>query len=114
MSELSQQGCVPCRGSEEPLSREQAESKLSELQGWEIIERGGSPRLRKRYDFPDFRSALAFTERVGEEAEQQGHHPRIVTQWGRVGLDWWTHAIGGLHNNDFIMAARADRLYAEG
>ncbi|MFP3960539.1 MAG: 4a-hydroxytetrahydrobiopterin dehydratase [Spirochaetaceae bacterium] len=112
MSELHNRTCVPCRGGEPPLSAERIEKYLEQVDEWELIEVKGVNRIRRRFRFPDFASALAFTTEVGRLAEEQGHHPRIVTQWGAVTVDWWTHAIGGLHENDFIMAAKTDRLYA--
>lgn len=91
---------------------QQAEQYLKDhVPEWEIFEVKGKNRLRRRFRFPDFGSALAFTLEVGRIAEDQDHHPRIVTQWGSVTVDWWTHAIGGLHENDFVMAAKTDRLY---
>ncbi len=77
---------------------------------WQVVERGGVPRLRRTFTFKGFQPALDFTVAVGRIAEEQGHHPRIVTQWGSVTVDWWTHKIDGLHNNDFIMASRTDSL----
>ena len=85
---------------------------LPDLPDWKVIEVAGKPRLRRAFKFADFTTALEFTVRVGEIAEQQDHHPRIVTQWGSVTVDWWTHAAGGLHQNDFIMAAKTDELAA--
>lgn len=79
---------------------------------WEVIERRGVPRLRRTFSFKGFQPALDFTVAVGRIAEEQGHHPRIVTQWGAVTVDWWTHKINGLHRNDFIMASRTDSLQA--
>lgn len=78
---------------------------------WKVVERSGVPRLRRRFSFRGFRPALDITKEVGRFAEEQAHHPRIVTQWGSVTVDWWTHKIEGLHDNDFIMAARCDELY---
>ncbi|MFP4376015.1 MAG: 4a-hydroxytetrahydrobiopterin dehydratase [Spirochaetales bacterium] len=111
MSGLSKESCVPCRGGEPRLTESEIGEKLREVGPWEVVERSGVNRLRRKFDFRDFKGALAFSQAVGEAAEQQGHHPRIVTQWGSVTVDWWTHAIGGLHNNDFIMAARTDAIY---
>ncbi|MEX2444756.1 MAG: 4a-hydroxytetrahydrobiopterin dehydratase [Alkalispirochaeta sp.] len=110
MSELSKKLCVPCRGGDSPLSPEEISAYLRELPDWERIEVKGVARIRKRFRFRNFREALAFTDEVGRLAEEQNHHPRIVTQWGAVAVDWWTHVIGGLHENDFIMAARCDQL----
>jgi 4a-hydroxytetrahydrobiopterin dehydratase len=111
MSELSERTCVPCRGGEPRLTSEQIEQYLGRVEEWELIEVKGVQRIRRRFRFPDFGTALAFTLEVGRIAEEQDHHPRIVTQWGSVSVDWWTHAIGGLHDNDFVMAAKTDELY---
>lgn len=111
MSELSAKTCVPCRGGEPRLSQEQIDAYLEQVGDWELVEVKGVGRIRRRFRFPDFGSALSFTIEVGRIAEEQDHHPRIVTQWGVVTVDWWTHAIGGLHDNDFVMAAKTDELY---
>jgi 4a-hydroxytetrahydrobiopterin dehydratase len=90
------------------------EAEIAELKPtvpeWQIVERDGIPRLERTYQFPDFVQALAFTNRVGEIAEEEGHHPAILTEWGKVTVAWWTHKIRGLHRNDFIMAAKTDAL----
>jgi 4a-hydroxytetrahydrobiopterin dehydratase len=76
-----------------------------------LLERNGIPQLERVYKFKSFIEALAFTNRVGEFAEAEGHHPAILVEWGRVTVTWWTHKIKGLHRNDFVMAARTDQLY---
>jgi 4a-hydroxytetrahydrobiopterin dehydratase len=81
---------------------------------WQIVPRDGVDRLERVFPFPDFASALRFTNRVGQIAEAEGHHPALLTEWGRVTVTWWTHKIGGLHRNDFIMAARTDELLSAG
>ena len=78
---------------------------------WRVKQISGIKRLERDFKFPDFARALAFTYRVGRIAEAQGHHPAIVTEWGSVTVSWWTHKIEGLHVNDFIMAAKTDKLY---
>ena len=83
-----------------------------EVPDWQVVERDGIKRLERIFRFDDFGSALAFTNRVGEIAEAQGHHPALLTEWGRVTVAWWTHKIKGLHRNDFIMAAKSNELYA--
>ncbi len=84
---------------------------MPQVPEWNLIERDGVPRLERTYRFKDFAQALAFTNQVGELAEEEGHHPAILTEWGRVTVSWWTHKIWGLHRNDFIMAAKTDELY---
>jgi 4a-hydroxytetrahydrobiopterin dehydratase len=85
---------------------------MSQLPSWKIIEEGGIMRLERAYKFKDFIAALAFTNKVGEIAEMEDHHPAILTEWGQVTLTWWTHTVKGLHLNDFIMAAKSDSVYA--
>ena len=111
MRDFASQSCVPCRGHEPPLSHDEIEERLNELPEWELVRIKDVPRLRRRFSFPDFAEALAFTAGVGSLAEEQDHHPRIVTQWGRVTVEWWTHKIHGLHDNDFVMAAKTDASY---
>ncbi|HTP29790.1 MAG TPA: 4a-hydroxytetrahydrobiopterin dehydratase [Anaeromyxobacteraceae bacterium] len=105
--ELHQMSCVPCRGGVPALSHEEVSSLLARIKGWE------APRdhhLAKTFRFPDFRSALAFVDRVGAMAEEQGHHPDLHLGWGRVGVEIWTHKIDGLTESDFILAAKCDQL----
>lgn len=107
---LEQQQCVPCRGGIPPLSHEQAENFLSEVPEWRIDE--SATRIERTYKFKNFAGALSFVNRVGEIAEAQGHHPDIVFGWGYCTVTFYTHKIKGLHENDFIMAAKCDRTYA--
>lgn len=83
---------------------------IQDLPGWRVVTRDGIERLERVFTFPNFAAALAFTNRVGDLAEAQGHHPALLTEWGRLTVTWWTHVIGDLHRNDFIMAARTDAL----
>jgi len=78
---------------------------------WQIVERDQIKRLERAFKFKNFVEALQFTNRVGKLAEEEGHHPALLTEWGRVTVTWWTHKIKGLHRNDFIMAAKTDGLY---
>ena len=112
MAELLEQKCVPCTGSLPPATEEEIDTYKTQIPDWEIITVSGELRLQRVYKFADFKSALAFTNSVGEIAEAEGHHPALLTEWGQVTVTWWTHAINGLHQNDFIMAAKSDRLYA--
>jgi 4a-hydroxytetrahydrobiopterin dehydratase len=104
--------CVPCRGGAQPLSEAEIQARLPQIPGWNLVERGGIRRLEKQFTFPDFAGALAFTNQVGRLAEAEDHHPAILTEWGKVTVTWWTHAVKGLHQNDFIMAARTEALKA--
>ncbi len=114
MTELNQQRCEACRVGAPLIGEAEAQQRLSSLDGWRLVSVDGVLRLTKSYTLPNFRQALAFTNRVGAMAEEQGHHPDIVTRWGEVELSWWTHKIKGLHHNDFICAARSDALYTQG
>ena len=108
---LKDHECLPCRGEEPPLSSDEIEALMDEVEEWELVD-GNVPKLRRVFEFDDFAKALRFTDRVGRIAEQQDHHPILVTEWGEVTVTWWTHKIDGLHKNDFIMAAKCDHLYA--
>ena len=77
---------------------------------WELVQEEGIRRLRRVFRFDDFAQALEFTNSVGAIAEEEGHHPALLTEWGRATVTWWTHKIRGLHRNDFIMAAKTDEL----
>ena len=113
MNELSEMKCTACRRGEPTLT----EAEISELRprvpDWQLVEREGIKRLERVFGFRNFAEALAFTDRVGEQAEEEGHHPALLTEWGKVTVTWWTHKIGGLHRNDFIMAAKTDELSEE-
>ena len=110
MTTLATERCVACRPDAPALADAEITTLLREVPEWHIVEREGIRRLERVVPFPDFASALAFTNRVGALAEAEGHHPALLTEWGRVTVTWWTHAIGGLHRNDFVMAARTDRV----
>ena len=107
MSVLAQETCIPCRGGVPPLKGEELDALQEKLgNGWQII---NEHHLEKEYIFADFRQALDFTVKVGEVAENQGHHPDIYLAWGKVKLIIWTHKIDGLTESDFILAAKADQ-----
>jgi 4a-hydroxytetrahydrobiopterin dehydratase len=82
-----------------------------QIPDWRIVEEEGSRRLKRTFGFRDFAHALAFTNLVGGLAEEEEHHPSLLTEWGKVTVTWWTHSIGGLHRRDFLLAAATDRLY---
>ncbi len=108
MSDLASKTCIPCRGGVPALKGNELTTLLKMLDdGWKTI---NEHHLEKNYAFPDFKQALAFTNRVGDLAEQQGHHPDIYLAWGKVVLTIWTHAIDGLTESDFILAAKADQV----
>jgi 4a-hydroxytetrahydrobiopterin dehydratase len=105
-SELAEKQCVPCRGGVPPLKGKELTALLEKLGGgWTIA---GEHHLEKEYKFKNFREALDFTNRVGEIAEAQGHHPDIYLAWGKVKITVWTHKIDGLTESDFVLAAKAD------
>jgi 4a-hydroxytetrahydrobiopterin dehydratase len=110
MSELSEMRCTACRGDEPTLTDAEIAEMHPQVPEWQVVEREGIKRLERAFRFPNFAQALAFTNRVGEQAEEEGHHPALLTEWGKVTVTWWTHKIGGLHRNDFIMAAKTDEL----
>ncbi len=110
MTELTQQHCEPCRIGAPRVTQEELDSLKPQIPEWTILTIDGVDRLERCFDFEDFAEALAFTVKVGELAEREGHHPAILTEWGRVTVSWWTHKIGGLHANDFIMAAKTDQI----
>lgn len=107
MSDLATKTCEPCRGSIPRLEGEELERLHHEVPGWKIVE---GHHLYKVFHFPDFKSALEFVNRVGEVAEEQGHHPAIYFTWGKVEITIWTHKIDGLVEADFILAAKIDAL----
>ncbi len=110
--QLIEKTCVPCRGDEPPYTRVQIEQMHPQVPDWDILEIKDVPRLQREFRFKNFAEALTFAQKVGELAEEQAHHPVILTEWGKVTVSWWTHKIKGLHQNDFIMAAKTDKLYA--
>ena len=112
MAQLNQMKCVACRKGEPTVTEAELAEYSPQVPAWHIIKVDGIDRLERVFSFPNFVDALAFTNKVGELAESEGHHPALLTEWGKVTVTWWTHKIGGLHRNDFIMAARTDQLYS--
>ena len=108
---LTAEKCVACRRDAPTVTDAEIAELHPQVPEWELIELDGIKRLRRVFSFDDFAQALAFTDAVGAVAEAQGHHPALLTEWGRVTVSWWTHKIKGLHRNDFIMAAKTDELY---
>ncbi len=113
MSELSQLKCVTPRGNEPTLTEGEIYVMHPQIPDWQIKEVDGMKRLERVFKFKNFAQALEFTNKVGAIAEEQDHHPLIVTEWGKVTIHWWTHKIGGLHKNDFIMAAKTEEIYRQ-
>jgi len=111
MDELAVEDCVRVDKNTPALSPETIAILIKRLLDWSIIDHNGIPALSKTFKFQNFKSALSFTNRVGQQAEDQDHHPAILTEWGRVTVTWWTHVVHGLHRNDFIMAARTEAVF---
>jgi 4a-hydroxytetrahydrobiopterin dehydratase len=109
-SGLADQKCEACRADSPRVPAAEAKKLMAELPEWSIVVQNGVQRLQRIFKFKNFVAALDFTNRVGGIAEAEQHHPLLITEWGKVTVHWWTHAIGGLHRNDFIMAARTDKL----
>ncbi len=110
MSELAAKECIPCKGGVPPVKGKELQELLKKLSGdWRVVD---EHHLEKEYHFKNFREALDYTNRVGELAEAQGHHPDIYLAWGKVKLTLWTHKIDGLTESDFIFAAKSDTLKA--
>jgi 4a-hydroxytetrahydrobiopterin dehydratase len=105
---MAEKHCVPCMGGIAPMSPEEAQKLLVQTPGWQLTHQ--STRLERRFAFKDFLSALEFVKRVGELAEQEAHHPEICLGWGYASVVYYTHKIKGLHENDFIMAAKVNEL----
>lgn len=111
MSTLGEQSCEACRADAPQVSSEEQDVLLRELPDWNIIDVDGVSQLQRVFRFRNFVQAQAFVNQVADLAEEEGHHPAILLEYGRVTVRWWTHKIHGLHRNDFIMAARTDSLY---
>ena len=111
MKALREMRCVACRSDAPTVTEAEIAELQPEVPDWEITEQEGIKKLNRVFRFDDFAKALAFTNALGELAEEEDHHPALLTEWGRVTVTWWTHKIKGLHRNDFVMAAKADELY---
>jgi len=107
MSDLSQKKCAPCKGGIPPLAEGEIKRYHNKVKDWQVVD---NHHLEKMLTFSDFKSALSFVNQVGEVAESENHHPIICFTWGKVEIRIWTHKINGLHENDFILAAKIDKL----
>jgi 4a-hydroxytetrahydrobiopterin dehydratase len=107
MSDLASKNCVPCRGDTPALKGAELHALSHQLPNWEVV---GERHIHRVFKFPDFQKALEFVNRVGAVAEQQGHHPDILLTWGKAEITLWTHAVDGLTESDFILAAKIDQL----
>ncbi len=110
MTELAENSCEACRVGAPLATQEEIDEFMPQIPQWEIINAGEVNQLTRTFEFKNFAEAIAFTNKVGSIAEEQGHHPAILTEWGKVTVTWWSHKIKGLHVNDFVMAAKTDQL----
>jgi 4a-hydroxytetrahydrobiopterin dehydratase len=110
MTDLLQQKCVPCHGGESAIDPAQIAAFQPQIPDWCQYAVNGVERIERVYRFKDFKTAIAFTNAVGDLAEAAEHHPALLTEYGKVTVTWWTHTVGGLHLNDLIMAAKTDAL----
>lgn len=111
MNNLSHGVCIPCEEGGEAMNEAQRSKYTPQVPEWHVIDGESIAKLQREFKFDDFVTALAFADKVGKIAEENGHHPRIIVDWGKVSVLWWTHAVKGLHRNDFVMAAKTDSLY---
>jgi len=111
MTELADKTCIPCRGGVPPLQGKELDALASQTPGWKVVK---GHHLTRSFAFPDFKTALAFVNQVGEIAETQGHHPDILLGWGKAEVTTWTHVIDGLTESDFILAAKIDKVKVAG
>ena len=107
MTELANKKCIPCQGGIPPLTEEEIQPLITEVPDWNVVE---LHHLEKEFTFNNFIEALEFTNKVGELAESEGHHPDIYLAWGKVKIQIWTHKINGLNESDFILAAKINQL----
>ena len=110
---LVRETCVACRRDSPRVTDQEIADLSPEVSDWELKVTDDVPRLERSFKFRNFEQAIAFAITVGQAAESEGHHPRLTVEWGRVGVEWWTHKIRGLHRNDFVMAAKTDQLFAQ-
>ena len=111
MTNLAAGQCVACRGGEPTLTDLEISELHPQVMEWQIKEVYGVKRLERVFKLRNFVEAIAFTNKIGVIAEEEDHHPLIITEWGRVTVQWWSHKIKGLHKNDFIMAAKTDEIF---
>jgi len=113
MTQLNQQHCEACRVGAPQVSEQELAQLMKQIPDWTPQTQDQVMRLTREFRFANFVDALAFTNRIGELAESEGHHPALLTEWGKVTVSWWTHKIKGLHRNDFICAAKTDQCYKD-
>lgn len=113
MSALSQASCEVCRIGAPKVTEAEAQELMQQIPDWKIIEVNDIQQLERKYKFKNFVKAMEFANQLAELAEAEGHHPGMLVEWGKVTVTWWSHSIKGLHNNDFVMAAKTDTLLAQ-
>ncbi|MEI6847194.1 MAG: 4a-hydroxytetrahydrobiopterin dehydratase [Chlorobiaceae bacterium] len=113
MNALKNKACIPYSAGLAPMSESDIKELSENIPEWVVSRENGMNRLLRTFIFPDFKTALDFTNQVGELAELEQHHPKLITEWGKVTVIWWTHSANGLHMNDFIMASRTSELKAD-
>ena len=113
MNDLSNQECVVCRADSPRIFVADSQEYMDVLKDWSINQMDSIDKLHRRYTLSNFSVALEFTNKIGDLAEAEDHHPVLVTEWGAVEVYWWTHVIHGLHRNDFVMAARCDKIFCQ-
>jgi 4a-hydroxytetrahydrobiopterin dehydratase len=113
MINLTQERCVACRKDSPRVTNAEVATLTPQISAWKIVEQHQIPRLARTFRFRNFVQALDFTNKVGTLAEEEGHHPAILTEYGQATVFWWTHTVKGLHHNDFIMAAKTDQIAAQ-
>ena len=114
MKKLAKMECVACREGAPTVTKEEIAEFKPQVPDWDIVERGGIYRLERIFLFNNFLEAIAFTNGIGVLADKEAHHPALLTEWGKVTVTWWTHKIRGLHQSDFIMAAKTDKYFLSG
>ena len=112
MTNLSEQGCEACRADAPLISDDELQRLMPAIPDWQVAVADGVMQLTREFGFKNFAQAMTFSNRIGDIAEAEDHHPAILTEWGKVTITWWSHKIRGLHKNDLIMAARTDQVYA--
>jgi 4a-hydroxytetrahydrobiopterin dehydratase len=110
---LSERTCTACKADAPKATGEKIQQALDELLDWKLIQVNGIDQLQRAYKVKNFVEAMVLTQAIGELAEEFNHHPALLTEWGKVTVNWWTHKIKGLHENDLIMAAKTEKLFSK-
>jgi 4a-hydroxytetrahydrobiopterin dehydratase len=113
MDELARRHCTRIEATTHPLNKDEIGELAGKLPGWKVFEKDSEARLEASFKFENFRKAMDFTNQVAQVSNEEDHHPAILTEWGKVTVTWWSHRIKGLHQNDFIMAAKTSKIYGD-